>query len=91
MSKATPNPLPCGCAAFGKGDIEAFGSSDYQLRMTYKDIHVRHCPLHASADALLAAAKAALNDGPHNANHGLHAHVVAQLTAAIAAAEGTDR
>lgn len=49
-----PNPLPCGCVVMGYPELEAYGS-DYELRMKYKDQHVKHCPLHAAAPDLLAA------------------------------------
>lgn len=63
MSQHTPpNPLPCGCAAKGRQDLENAYDDGHCLRVGYKDIHVAHCPLHAAASELLAAAKKVLAD-----------------------------
>lgn len=49
--KRPPNPLSCGCCCVGDPEIAGFG----ELRIEYKNIHVRHCQLHTAAPDLLAA------------------------------------
>jgi hypothetical protein len=55
--KAQPNPLPCGCAAVGEWDLEGAYDDGHCLRVGWKSVHVKHCPLHAAAPDFLQACK----------------------------------
>lgn len=48
--KYPKNPLPCGCGAVGTPEINWDGT-----RVEHRNIHVRHCPLHAAAEDMLKA------------------------------------
>ncbi len=50
----TPNPLPCGCGILGTPRLEGYGS-DYTLIQHYDNLHIKFCPLHGAAPALLEA------------------------------------
>jgi hypothetical protein len=63
-AKTPPNPLPCGCAVYGRQDLESARDDGSCLIVPWTDHHVRHCPLHAAANDLLAACKAALEHLP---------------------------
>lgn len=57
MPDIPTNPLPCGCGAKGRQDLENAHDTGHSLIVGWKDIHVVHCPLHKAAPDLLAALK----------------------------------
>lgn len=85
MSKTPtpPNPLPCGCAVYGRQDLRNARDDGTCLIVPWTEHHVRHCPLHAAASDLLAALKVYLNAGHKDARHAASI----QAKAAIAKAQ----